>query len=94
MHIAAASLGLGSQWVSATARPFVQCLIKDLLGIPENLEIYDMIVVGYPASDPKPRLVRKRTEMIHFEKYDQSKYRTDEDIRSFIVSLRKSRKEP
>lgn len=94
MHLAATSLGLGSQWVSATARPFVQCLLKDLLGIPAELEIYDMIVVGYPLSDPKPRLVREPAEMVHSEKYDPSKYRTDEEIRSFIVSLRKSRKEP
>ncbi|MFC1815469.1 nitroreductase family protein [Thermodesulfobacteriota bacterium] len=91
MHLAAVSLGLGSQWVSATARPFAQCLIKDLLKIPPDLEIYDMMAVGYPAFQPKSRVVREKSEMVHYEKYDRSKYRTDDEIKAFIVNLRQSR---
>ncbi len=40
MHLAAASLGLGSQWVSTTAdSPLVQSQLKQLLGIPKELII-------------------------------------------------------
>ena len=49
MHLAATSLELASQWVTSTASHYVQCMIKDLLKIPENLEIYDMMAVGYPV---------------------------------------------
>jgi len=91
MHLAAAALGLGSQWVSASARPYVQCMIKDYLNIPEALEIYDMMAVGYAAGAPGPKLLRDLSAMVHDEKYDGSKYRSDEEVRSFIVSLRRFR---
>ena len=89
MTLAVTTLGLGSQWVSATGHPFVSCLLRDLLGIPDNLVIYDMMALGYPAHQPKPRLVRERIEMVHHEQYDKAKYRNDQQMRDFIVSLRK-----
>ena len=88
MHLAAASLGLGSQWVTSIAHPFEQSLLKELLGIPHELEIYDMMAVGYPAYQPEPRMVRKLDEMTHRDRYDKTKHRTAEEIRSFIVELR------
>jgi len=89
MCLAATTLGLGSQWVSATGHPFVMCLLRDLLGIPDKLVIYDMMAVGYPAEEPKPRLVREREEMVHYGRYEKAKYRNDAQIRDFLVSLRK-----
>jgi nitroreductase len=88
MHLAAASLGLGSQWVSAVATPFAHCMIKTLLGIPEELEIYDMMAVGYPAYKPSPRLVRNREEMIHYDYCGEGAFRTGEAVKSFIVKIR------
>ena len=89
MALAATTLGLGSQWISATGHPFVMCLLRELLGIPDKLVIYDAMAVGYPGDQPRPRLVRERAEMVHYERYDRAKYRTDEQIRDFLISLRK-----
>lgn len=88
MHLAVTSLGLASQWVTSTASHYVQCLIKDLLKIPENLEIYDMMAVGYPVRQPRPRMVRGKSSMMHYDGYDSKKARTDDDVHSFILSLR------
>jgi nitroreductase len=88
MTLVATTLGLGSQWVSATATPYVQSIIKDLLKIPKELEIYDMLAVGYPDFEPKPRLVRAKEEMIHYDYYDEGKSRTDEKVNDFIAQLR------
>jgi len=89
MTLAATALGLGSQWVSATGSPFVKPLLKQLLGIPPKLDIYDMLAVGYTASQPKDRFVRERDDIVHYDRYDKAKYREDDEIRSFIVRLRK-----
>ena len=89
MHLAATALGLGSQWEDAIGNPFEQSLIKELLGIPRELEIYIMVVLGYPASEPKPRLVRAREEMVHHNYYDKAKFRAAEKVRDFIVTLRR-----
>jgi len=88
MTLVATTLGLGSQWVSATTTPYVQSIIKDLLKIPKELEIYDMLAVGYPDFEPKPRLVRAKEEMIHYDYYDEGKSRTDEKVNDFIAQLR------
>ena len=89
MAMAATTLGLGSQWVSATGSPIVQPLLKQLLDIPDGLAIYDMLVVGYPATPPKERFVRERAEMVHYDRFDKAKYRNDQQIRDYIVHLRK-----
>jgi len=88
MHLVATTLGLGTQWVTAMSCPFEQSLMKELVGIPRELEIYDMIAVGYPASEPKPRLVRAKEEMVHYDYYDRTKFRTDEQIKNSIITLR------
>ena len=87
MHLAATALGLGSQWVSASAMDLMQGRLKELLDIPYELEIYDMMVLGYPIAGPKPRSVRPREDFVHNEKFDKSRIRKEQDVRDFIDSL-------
>ncbi|MBM2831083.1 MAG: nitroreductase [Dehalococcoidia bacterium] len=94
MHLAAASLGLGSRYVSSTSSPFVQALMKDLLGIPKQLEIYDTIALGFRAGEPRPRLVREKSELVHRGRYDRSKFRTDKEAEDFIASIHRDRITP
>jgi len=86
IHLAAAALGLGSRWVSVTT---VQGKLKTLLGIPDVFTIYTVVPVGYPAYEPAPPYRRELDEIVHWDRYDQSKYRSDEAIRDFIIDLRK-----
>ena len=88
MSLAAASLGLGSHWVSQVGHAYPSVLIKKLLDIPEDFTLYDMLALGFPAELTKPRVVREREEMTHWERYDRAKYRSEEQIREFLISLR------
>lgn len=91
MQLAAITLGLGAKWVSATRNLFVECLIKDLLRIPEELQIYETMAVGYPAAEPRPRgVMRAKEEIVHRDYYDRSKFRNEEKVKEFIVALRQS----
>jgi 5,6-dimethylbenzimidazole synthase len=85
IHLAASALGLGSQYVSDANAPFLEAMIKDLLGIPEPYDIYELIPVGYPQSTPSPPFRRQLNEMTHHEKFDKRKFRGDEEIRTFII---------
>ncbi len=87
MHLAATSLGLASQWVSAAASPPVQSQLKQLLGIPKELAIYDMMAIGYPAYTPRPRLVREKDEMVHYDHFNRARFRTEEQITRFIAEI-------
>jgi nitroreductase len=88
MHLAATTLGLGSQWVSRVSTPYGNCMIRNLLGIPEVMEVYDMMVVGYPASVPAPRPMREKGRMVHYDYCGPDSFRSDEELNEFIKITR------
>jgi nitroreductase len=88
MHMAASCLGLASQWVSAVSVPYTQCMLKNLLGIREELNIYDMLALGYPAAQPRPKLMRAKDKMVHFDYCGPEAFRTDEEVRDYIRKAR------
>ena len=88
MHLAATALGLASQWVSAVQIPLVQRVLKDLLGIPTELEVYDMMAVGYPALKPRPKLMRAKEKMVHYDYCSKEDFRTDEEVGDFVGRTR------
>jgi nitroreductase len=80
MHLAAASLGLASQWYTAASRPEAEREIRSIIGFPEALSIYDMMVVGYPAAPPNPKELRDLAGMIHYDDCGRQDFRTDEQV--------------
>lgn len=87
IHLAAASLGLGSQWVSTT--PIWEGELKALLGVPEWYTISQIVPIGYADYTPIPSYRREVGEMLHYEKFDMAKFRTDEKIVEYVADLRK-----
>ena len=88
IHLAATSLGLVSQWVSSSSSPYMRAILKAWLAIPEPLRIYDMIPIGYPIHIPRATPRHPLEEMIHRERYEQAKRRTDEEVTAFIEGPR------
>jgi len=88
MHLAAMTLDLASQWVSGVGAPLAHCLLKDLLGIPRELEVYDMMAVGYAASKPRPKLMRAKEKMVHYDYCGEEDFRTDEEVNDFVKRTR------
>jgi 5,6-dimethylbenzimidazole synthase len=80
MHLAATSLGLASQWYTATSRPEAERALKEIIGIPEALSIYDMMVIGYGASTPGPKIIREMDEIVHHDNCGASDFRTDQEV--------------
>ena len=87
MHLAATALGLGSQWVTSSAEDLMQGRLKNLLDIPYELEIYDTMVIGYSIAGAKPRNVRSEDEIVHYNAFDKSRFKTDEQVMAFIDNL-------
>ena len=88
MHLAATSLSLASRWVSAVSDPIMHCLLKDLLGIPKHMEVYDMMAVGYPAVRARPKLMRPWKKMVHYGYCGEEDFRTDKEVKDFIRRTR------
>lgn len=89
IHLAATSLGLGSQWVSDSGSPYMSTMLKSWLGIPNHLHVYDLIPIGFPAGGtPGSRRPRRPLEaMVHRERYDPQKERNDSEIRQFLMEM-------
>ena len=80
MHLAAASLGLSSQWYSAAGSPAVEQEIRNVIGIPDDLKIYDLMVLGYPAVPPVPKEVRTVASMLHYNACGRNDFRSKEQV--------------
>ena len=87
INLAAAALGIGSMWVSVNGTWEPQ--IKELLGIPQMLSIHTIVPIGYPTHKAVPPYRRKLKEIVHYDRYDKSKFRTDEQIQEFLRDLRR-----
>lgn len=84
MHLAGASLGLGSQHVTIQIeQPF-----KDVLHVPEPLHLVLIMPFGYPDIAPKAGVRRPLEDIVHREEYDMSKYMSNEDVIKYLYELR------
>jgi nitroreductase len=59
IHLAAASLNLGSCWIQIRERPHDEALsaeayIADLLNLPAHLRVLSIIAIGYPDENKAP----------------------------------------
>jgi nitroreductase len=90
MQLAATTLGLNSQWFTSVQTSYVHCLIKNILGIPQELEIYDMLVIGYPpeGSQIGPKAMRDKAEMVHYDRCGAQSFRDDEQVKAQIRKWR------
>jgi len=84
VHLAANDRGMATQWVSDVSSPYMSTVLKDWLGVPEHIDIYDMIPLGWPAStaDPTPR--RALAEIVHHDHYDPALERDSAALDDFL----------
>ncbi|MED4600951.1 nitroreductase family protein [Paenibacillus validus] len=84
MHLAAASLGLGTQWITI----HIQEPYRRILNIPDIYTIYLIIPVGFPAVEAKKGVRRDIEDMIHYDMYDPDKFISNEGILDYLAGLR------
>lgn len=66
--IAAPTIGLGTVCIGG----FNRKAVKEILGIPENIEPIGMLYIGYPNEHKKPR-TKYLSEAVHWNKFDSSR---------------------
>jgi nitroreductase len=80
MHLAATTLGLATNWATALQSTLVHNMVKHVLDLPDELEIFDMMAVGYPAVRPRSKLMRDKAAMIHYDRRTRENLRTAEEV--------------
>jgi nitroreductase len=63
--------GLGSVYMSAYRRddPSISEEIRQILGIPQNVDPITIVPLGYPDETPKPKTVRLLDEVVFYETF-------------------------
>lgn len=69
--VAAAGMGLGTCWVASYPKEDVMKLLRETLGIPEDVYPLNLIYVGYPAEEKAPRTQYDETR-VHWESYKRN----------------------
>ena len=64
--LAAHALGLGAVWTAA--KDDRAAIVKEALGIPEDLNTLCVIPIGFPADNPQPK-DKWKPEKIHYNRY-------------------------
>ncbi len=65
LALAAVAEGLGTCWIGH----FDQKGCREILGVPENATIIEMLTLGYPAETPAPKSRKPMNEVVCYEKY-------------------------
>lgn len=91
IHLAAASLGLGSRRVDIVR----QLGYRKILGYPEPLQAGPIIPIGHRAYEPGPSSAKRwpLTKMTHYNRYDSRLFLKDEDVPNYILSIRRMTRE-
>lgn len=90
IHLAAASLGLTSQWMSIhTQAPF-----KEILNVPEPLILHTFIPIGYEAGEVQHGAGWRENlaSLVHEDGFDMSKHKSNKDILEWLSKLRQNSK--
>ena len=85
MHLAAAAMELGTQWVTI----HIEDGFKRILNVPDVMAVYTIIPVGYPDVTPKKGMRRPLAEIVHYNGYDHSKHMSHQQIIKYISELRR-----
>ena len=85
MHLAATALGLATRWVSAAGHDPASSKIKELLGIPEELALYEMMALGYSDFQPLPKKERPLSEVLHFNACGSSEFRSQAEVAEYFT---------
>ena len=84
IHLAAASLGLGSERVDVSN----EHAYEEALGYPEPLRLNIIVPIGYRAYEPGPPLRLPLEEMIHFDRYDMRKFLQNDNFLKYLERIR------
>jgi nitroreductase len=84
MHLAATSLDLGAMWVSASHKDGVDEKIRALLGIPNDLVLFELMAIGHPDQVPNEKTLRNIEEITHWNKCGEADFRSNEGVAKYF----------
>lgn len=88
-HLAAASLGYQSWWVSALGLEEAGAVITRELGIPSDLRVTDFMLFGPALMPTPPRWKRNAEEVSSWDSFDMAKFRSVQQIDTWVADVKR-----
>ncbi|MBI2467571.1 MAG: nitroreductase family protein [Candidatus Rokubacteria bacterium] len=87
-HLAAAALGYAVWWITCIGQEEIQRKVKPLLGVPEALEIIDIMCFGPPLKPSYKRWKKSLPQIMSWERFDPANFMTDAEIDAWVKTTR------
>ncbi len=87
-HLAAAALGYAVWWITAIGQEQMQKDIRPLLGIPEELEVVDVMCFGPPLKASYKRWKKPLNQIMSWDRFNQQNLMTTEQIEEWVKTRR------
>ncbi len=87
-HLAAAALGYAVWWITAIGQEEIQHKIKPLLGVPEVLDVIDVMCFGPPLKPSYKRWKKRLEQILHWDSFDPGHFMTDAQVDEWIRTMR------
>lgn len=88
IQLAVTACGLTSAWLSGGGEETTNRELAELLGYPEPLVAYGTIPIGVPEKDVSLRWRRPLAQIVHWNRYDPTKFRPQALIDHYVGKLR------
>jgi 5,6-dimethylbenzimidazole synthase len=87
-HLAAAALGYAVWWITAIGQDAIQENIRPMLGIPEELEVVDVMCFGPPLKPSYKRWKKSLNEIMNWDRFNAANLMSSEQIDEWIKTRR------
>src|SRR5271155_2394407 len=87
-HLAAAALGYAVWWITAIGQDEMQRNIRPLLGIPEALDVVDIMCFGPPLKPSYKRWKKSLDQIVSWDLFNHRNLMTDEEIEDWVKTRR------
>jgi nitroreductase len=87
-HLAAAALGYAVWWITAIGQDEMQRNIRPLLGIPEELDVVDIMCFGPPLKPSYKRWKKPLDQIVSWDRFNHQNLMTVEQIEDWVKTRR------
>lgn len=88
IQLATTALGLTSAWLSSGGERQCAEELRELLAFPESHRPYGIVPVGYAVAEQQLRYRRPLEQIVHWNAYEPTKYRSRDLIDYYVTHLR------
>ncbi|MFO1114385.1 MAG: nitroreductase family protein [Beijerinckiaceae bacterium] len=88
IQLSVAAEGLTSAWLSGGGEEVTNSELSALLGYPSWMKAYGVVPIGYPAIDQSRRYRRPLEQVLHWNRYEPTKYRRHEQVDYYESTVR------